>query len=686
MALTQINDRGLKTPIDLLDSEQIRFGTGNDFKIYDNGTDNYIIATGGDIRFDTGSAELARITQGGDIELPDNGEYRCGTGDDLKIYHNGTNSIIDDTGSGALIIRTDNALDIKDSDNVMMAAFNKDADVKLYYDGSEKLKTTSSGVTITGNYHTTGYVDIDSDSSKFRCGDGQDLEIYHNATDSYIQNNTGVLRINNDGTDLVISTDSNIHLRTNGTEEAVKCIADGAVELYYDNSKKFETTSAGGTLTGALTVTNEINLFNGTTDASRYIDAGLGDSNSLVLRGCAGGDTGHETLAQFTRGGAAELYHDNTKKFETTDTGVKVTGSLVSSNISGRNLVINGAMDINQYAASSTYNGVGTVDRWRQGYGGENEDPTQAKVALTSSDTGPWAEGFRNCFQITNGNQTSVDAADFMYIGTALEGFDIASSGWDYTSTSSYLTLTFWVKSSVAQNFYGYLCMSWDVSGTHGSRKTYTFQTGSLSANTWTKITKVIPGHADIKVDFNEKKSMALDIVPFYGTSYTDNSIGLDAWVDKTSNWMPDNTDTWWDTNDATFAITGVQLELGKVATPFDHVPYHQELLRCYRYYQNSFDTALGDYPGAGETEDKINLISWADGNAIGFHFFTEMRGGPTVTLWNGSTSGQVNSSGTDRSASAVGVNNKSVKYLNVTSGADTSWVDFQWEAKAEIV
>ena len=85
MALTQINDRGLKSPIDLLDSEQIRFGTGNDFKIYHNGTDNYIIATGGDIRFDTGSAELARITQGGDIELPDNGEYRCGTGDDLKL-------------------------------------------------------------------------------------------------------------------------------------------------------------------------------------------------------------------------------------------------------------------------------------------------------------------------------------------------------------------------------------------------------------------------------------------------------------------------------------------------------------------------------------------------------------------------------------------------------------------------
>ena len=83
----------------------------------------------------------------------------------------------------------------------------------------------------------------DGDTAKF--GAGNDLNLYHNGTDSYVQNTTGTLRINNDGDDLVISTDNNIHIRTNGTEEAVKAIANGAVELYHDNSKKFETRSDG---------------------------------------------------------------------------------------------------------------------------------------------------------------------------------------------------------------------------------------------------------------------------------------------------------------------------------------------------------------------------------------------------------------------------------------------------------
>ena len=69
-----------------------------------------------------------------------------------------------------------------------------------------------------------------------------------------------------------------------------------------------------------------------------------------------------------------------------------------------------------------------------------------------------YTSGFRKSLKITNGNQTSgAGSADNLYIRTKLEAQDIANSGWNYLSSSSFITLQFWVKSSVAQNFYGYL-------------------------------------------------------------------------------------------------------------------------------------------------------------------------------------------------------------------------------------
>ena len=147
----------------------------DDMTIYKTDTNAYLRVNGTDpLRFYMNGADKLMITSAGLVKIEnDTGKFTCGAGDDLEIYHNGSNSIIDDTGSGALIIRTDNALDIKDSDNVMMAAFNKDADVKLYHDGSEKFKTNSGGVEITGHVYFP-----DNNGTYF--GAGEDLKIYHN--------------------------------------------------------------------------------------------------------------------------------------------------------------------------------------------------------------------------------------------------------------------------------------------------------------------------------------------------------------------------------------------------------------------------------------------------------------------------------------------------------------------------
>ena len=287
------------------------------------------------------------------------------------------------------------------------------------------------------------------------------------------------------------------------------------------------------------------------------------------------------------------------------------------SNRQGKNLVVNGAFQIAQRGLSSTSSGIKTVDRFRTDYTGVDEAPTQAQVELSASDT-PYSSGFRFAYKITNGNQTSgAGSGDFIGIDTNLEAQDIANSGWNYTSTSSFVTLSFWVKSSVAQNFYGYLFTS------DGTPQIYPFETGSLSANTWTKVTKTIPGNSNLQFDNNSNAGLQIQLWAFIGTTYTDSSATLNQWAAFASGTRdPDNTSTWYTTNDATFEITGVQLEVSDHATSFQHRSIAEELLLCQRYYFRFTPSTHGFY-GVG------NVDGGNQGQII-VNFPTEMRVKPT--------------------------------------------------------
>ena len=144
------------------------------------------------------------------------------------------------------------------------------------------------------------------------------------------------------------------------------------------------------------------------------------------------------------------------------ESGIEASGiGITVANINGgaisgrRNLVINGDMRISQRGTTSTLVGYGCLDRMNQQYGGENEAPTFSRSDVSSGTT-PYSLGFRHAFKITNGNQTGgAGTSDYLYFQTILEAQDIANSGWNYTSSSSFITVSYWVKSSVAQNFYG---------------------------------------------------------------------------------------------------------------------------------------------------------------------------------------------------------------------------------------
>ena len=167
-----------------------------------------------------------------------------------------------------------------------------------------------------------------------------------------------------------------------------------------------------------------------------------------------------------------------------------------------------------------------------------------------------------------------------MSLSYKVESQDISTSGWNYTSSSSYITLSFWVKSSVAQNFYGYLYAN------NGSRLR-SFETGSLTADTWTKVTRTISGDSNLAFNNDNAQGLQIHFAQFWGTDFTDGSHSLNTWAAYSgSSRMPDNTSTWYTTNDATFEITGVQLEVGSQATSFEHRSFDSELDLCHRYYQ----------------------------------------------------------------------------------------------------
>jgi len=255
--------------------------------------------------------------------------------------------------------------------------------------------------------------------------------------------------------------------------------------------------------------------------------------------------------------------------------------SVGGGGLSHRNIVINGAMTVAQRGQSSTSSNAFTCDRFKHWYQGADEAPTFSQHALTSSDTGPWEEGFRYSFHTLNGNQTGgAGASDYIEIDHELESQVVANSGWNYLSTSGNITLSFWVKASVSQK-YSFILRTKD-----GTSYSYLMETPTLSANTWTKVTKTIPGNSNLTFDNDTGAGMTIVWFPFIGTTYTDAGNPTETWgAFSSTRWSTPMTSTWWTTNDATFEITGVQLEVGDTATTFEHRSYGEELARCQRYY-----------------------------------------------------------------------------------------------------
>ena len=315
----------------------------------------------------------------------------------------------------------------------------------------------------------------------------------------------------------------------------------------------------------------------------------------------------------------------NLTGISTTPADGSITQAKLNFPVANRNLIINGAMQVAQRATSSTVYGYGTVDRWRNTQSGVTVTPTQSQQTATSSDTGIWEAGFRNYLRYALPSAGTNSAASWISFTQKIESQNIANSGWNYNSTSSYLTVSFWIRVSTNQTFYV------NVGTRDGTRKNFAFAITASANNTWTKITKTIPGHADLQFDNNNEEGLYLMITPHYGTDYT-GSTTLDAWVDHGSgaNMFPDYATTWLTAGASTFDLTGVQLEVGSVATDFEHLSFGDTLAKCQRYFYSAMNAG-----GAGE------YMSWGIYLGAGkmmsvFYMPVPMRANATVSFPTG--------------------------------------------------
>ena len=226
------------------------------------------------------------------IDFDDNGKLRLGTGNDLQFFHNGTNSFISNT-TGNLQIDSDAFVQVNATsfrvknagDTELIATFTENSSVDLYFDNSKVFETINSGVLVSG---TLKINDGSASDNRIALGNSGDMVIFHDGSNSRISDNgTGNLIL--DGNEVVIE-------RNDNTETMAKFISNGAVELYYDNTKFFETTSVGTLLIGQTRYATSSGTFSALTEVLKNTSHTSGGSLSFQTVNGHGGGTVTVTL------------------------------------------------------------------------------------------------------------------------------------------------------------------------------------------------------------------------------------------------------------------------------------------------------------------------------------------------------------------------------------------------------
>lgn len=310
------------------------------------------------------------------------------------------------------------------------------------------------------------------------------------------------------------------------------------------------------------------------------------------------------------------------------------TVSGASSNMF-RNRIINGDMRIDQRNAGAAVSGIYGygVDRWAGYYLGAGTGRFSAQQSTTAPT------GFKNSWLLTVTTADAAPSSGYGYgITHTIEGYNTADFNFG-TASALPVTISFWVRSSVTGTFPLSLAngTSYRVYGT-----TYTIN----SANTWEYKTVTISGDTSGTWATDNTSGFYL-VFGFGGGSTRTFSTGWQSGSGSTPTNVTGCTQLI-ATNGATFYITGVQLEVGTAATPFEFRSFGTELALCQRYYEKSFP--IGTVPADNINTNGLNttqflLCSYGGTNAVSqnFNFLVQKRSAPTMTFYNNYAFGTAN-------------------------------------------
>jgi hypothetical protein len=260
---------------------------------------------------------------------------------------------------------------------------------------------------------------------------------------------------------------------------------------------------------------------------------------------------------------------------------------LTNSQIGGRrNIVINGAMQVAQRSTSAV-TGLGasadyfTVDRFKMHFANTAGRLTMSQEAITD------LSGFSEAIKLDcTTADTDIAAGELASIQTRFEGSDLQQLK-KGTSDAEKITVSFYVKGNASAT---YTCELYDNDNNRHNGQEFSVTTS------WTRVVLTFAGDTTGTLDNDNANSFQINWNLHAGATYTGGTFSSNTWNTTANQRIGDNQTSFFDSTARTFFITGVQMEVGSQATPFEHRSFGEELALCQRYYYQVTGTGRGRF------------------------------------------------------------------------------------------
>ena len=357
---------------------------------------------------------------------------------------------------------------------------------------------------------------------------------------------------------------------------------------------------------------------------------------------------------------------------------------LTNSQIGGRrNIVINGAMQVAQRGTSQTgitasaNEGYTTVDRFAFDGGTHGG-------AFTASQSTDAPDGFKTSLKMDcTTADTSTAAGELQMLQTRFEGQDLQQLK-KGTSSAEKVTVSFYVKGNASAT---YMCELQDSDNSRTNGQTFAVTTS------WNRIILTFVGDTSGALDNDNALSLRLNFWFNAGSTYTGGTFTSNQWT-TTANERVGTITNFFDSTDREFFITGIQMEVGSQATPFEHRSFGEELALCQRYFEKSY--SVGTAPASDTSAGLITTDSMGGDTTTAYlthqlEYRVAKRSAPTVVIYDqAEASGKVSSHVTGvsvangQTVSTEHAGDKSIS-MNRASGDAANGFRFHYTADAEL-